>query len=40
MSGEDGLTVVANGLIVFDGLRGIWTLECNRDASQVFCVGY
>jgi ketosteroid isomerase-like protein len=37
-SGNDGLTVVLNGKIVFDASPTWWTLECNRDSTQVFCV--
>ena len=33
-----GLTIVQDGKIIFDGTEETWTEECNRDASQRFCV--
>jgi len=36
---EGAVFISPDGQIVFDGTRGAWTLECNRDASQVFCAG-
>ncbi len=32
-----GLTVVADGLIIFDGTPALYRVECLKDPSQVFC---
>ncbi len=33
----DGLTVVMDGRIVFDGTAELYDFECTKDPSQVFC---
>ncbi len=32
-----GLSIVADGLIIFDGTPALYRLECSKDPSQVFC---
>ncbi len=33
------VTVVADGLIIFDGTAALYRLECSKDPTQAFCVG-
>jgi len=35
----DGLDVVVDGHIIFDGTRAFLRYECNRDSTQAFCPG-
>ena len=34
---DEGVAVVVDGLIIFDGGAPYFSMECNRDASQAFC---
>ncbi len=34
-----GVTVVADGRIIFDGTAALYRLECTKDPSQAFCPG-
>ncbi len=34
----NGLTVVADGLILFDGTPALYRLECTKDPTQAFCM--
>src|SRR5512147_1291649 len=34
-----GLSVIADGLIIFDGTPTLYQLECKGDPSQAFCAG-
>jgi len=35
----DGLNVVVDGRIIFDGTKALRRMECDRDPSQAFCPG-
>ena len=35
----DGLNVVVDGRIIFDGTKALRRMECDRDPSQAFCLG-
>ncbi len=34
----NGLSVVADGLILFDGTPALYRLECTKDPTQAFCM--
>jgi ketosteroid isomerase-like protein len=36
---DDGLTIVVDGKIIFDGQDRYRSIECNQDPSQAFCPG-
>ena len=36
---DDGLTIVVDGKIIFDGQDRYRGIECNRDPAQAFCAG-
>lgn len=36
---DDGLTIVVDGKIIFDGQDRYRGIECNRDPAQAFCPG-
>jgi hypothetical protein len=36
---DDGVDVIVDGKIIFDGTKGYLLIECNTDPSQAFCPG-
>ena len=36
---DDGLTIVVDGKIIFDGTKGYYLIECNFNPAQAFCPG-
>ena len=36
---DDGLTIVVDGKIIFDGQERYRSIKCNQDPAQAFCPG-
>jgi len=36
---DDGLTIVVDGKIIFDGTETYRSIECNYNPAQAFCPG-